>query len=392
MKLLNLLTISVLITLSGTSYAQGAGIDVKVKKTSVPALKSFKVKGAIPSALRGGTSGVGGGGDDIALEFQQYAAQALKDIQAQPETFGKYSLKEILATLSDIQVVIVDESLDIETKELIQNSVAVNIPEKNLIFVNRVRWGAVEDVRMRKAISLHEVLSLKKVEQTGYYPVSSKYLNSLGVNSKALASNLQVNRLRQIQVQNPAKKAGDVLKQFYDEAREDISLADIPSLESLLTGEIACRSAEVSKDLSEDLNEQSFGYFIADVMTRESKESNGPLFPGHAEIREKRIGYINFLSYKQTDYKKNPKRTLADILNDFKKSANFVGSTLIVKKDELLQRNPALPSDVVRRYPPTTQSIKKNNGLLVFKVGLTEYWGQESDSDLIYGYCYNVNN
>lgn len=383
MRLLNLITISIFAALSSTSFAQRANLEAKTKTAPASSLKSFKVNGTISSALRGGTSGVGGGGDEIALEFQQYAAQALKDIQSQPEAFQKYSLKEISSILSDIQIVVVDESLDVETNELIQNSVAVNIPDKNLIFVNRARWKAVEDVRMKKAISLHELLSLKKIEQTGYYPFSSKYLNSLGVSSKALVSSLQVNRLRQIQAQNPAIKAGDVLKQVYDEAREDVSLTDIPSLKSLLKGEIVCRNAVVSKDLSDEKG----GYYVADVMTREGKESNGPLFPGQAEIREKRIIYLNLLSYVQEAYRNNPKRTLADLL-DHNESTRFVGSALIVKKDEILA------SDLgTRDYHATTQSFKKSNGLLVFKIGLTEYWGIPNDRHVtVYGYCYSLKN
>jgi len=49
MKLINLILTSVIVTASATAW-------------SGPRLKSFKVKGNIPSALRGGTSGVGGGG------------------------------------------------------------------------------------------------------------------------------------------------------------------------------------------------------------------------------------------------------------------------------------------------------------------------------------------
>lgn len=65
MRLLNLITISIFVALSSTSFAQRVSLEAKTKTLSAPSLKSFKVKGTIPSALRGGTSGVGGGGNTL---------------------------------------------------------------------------------------------------------------------------------------------------------------------------------------------------------------------------------------------------------------------------------------------------------------------------------------
>lgn len=331
MNPLNLITRCIFVALSSTAFAQRAGAEVKMKTLQAPSFKSFKVKDTILSALSGGTSGVGGGGDDIALEFQQYSADAVRDMQPHSEFYKVLSEYEILKRSSEARIIIVDEALDIQTQNLIQNSVAANFPEENTILINRARWARIEDVRIKKAIVLHEVLSLQRIEQTGFYPISSKYLNFLGMSEKNLSTNLQVNRLQQLTAENPNEKAGMILKRFYDEARGSISLADIPLLDSALNGDLVCNQAGES---ASELGPFPTIIAVINPVILKHKESNGPLFPEHDEVREARIYHFD-----ESEAYLLKKKGKAAVENH----PIWERSTFLIKKDELLQTVPANP-------------------------------------------------
>ncbi len=141
-------------------------------------LQQGKLSEAVKQLLMGTKDG--GGGDDIALEFQSSAQKALLVLQqVVPETYKDLANQNIAATVEHAKVIVVDDVLDVEIKKLVQNSVAFNVPEIQTILVNRQRWKSMPNDDLKMTIALHEVLSLKGLEHTGYYPISTKIWNDL---------------------------------------------------------------------------------------------------------------------------------------------------------------------------------------------------------------------
>jgi len=62
----------------------------------------------------------------------------------------------------------------------------VNDRSEQTILVNRLRWKAISDKRVKAGIVLHEILSLAGLEETGFYPISSRYVIALGASSEAI--------------------------------------------------------------------------------------------------------------------------------------------------------------------------------------------------------------
>lgn len=233
------------------------------------------------------SNGGRGGGDDIALEFQQALIASVQESRNHPELNKVFQEKNILKVAAEAKVLIVDDALDVQVKDLIQNSVAINIPSENKILVNRQRWNAINDSRLRSAIALHEILSLKKLEQTGYYPYSTKYLAMLGGSVATLQASLEVNRLTQIRATTPSKSPYEVLKQNFEEARELIDIMDFPDRDQL-----KCR--QVSR-LFQSTMEDTIVYRAKVLIVGHSDD--GPLFPGVWDWRV----YLKLRSYPGPD-------------------------------------------------------------------------------------------
>lgn len=69
---------------------------------------------------------------------------------------------------------------------MVQESIAINRPSSMTILLNRYRWQAEKDLRLKGGIALHEVVSLAGLETTGFYPISSRYIDQLGLDSQSL--------------------------------------------------------------------------------------------------------------------------------------------------------------------------------------------------------------
>lgn len=122
-----------------------------------------------------------GGGDDIALEFTNALNEAIRQIQQKhPEIAEQLQGLDLESLSKKATIFIEDKKLFVtigegdKTSE--QESVAVNEPLSNSIWINRKRWNKVKQPRIRESIALHEVLSLAGLEGTGRYPVSAMYL------------------------------------------------------------------------------------------------------------------------------------------------------------------------------------------------------------------------
>jgi hypothetical protein len=128
-----------------------------------------------------------GGGDEIGLEFVAIAQSTLADLQKnQNFLYEQIKSKNLDEILVNMRVMTVDTSLKVSVGPVTQDSVAVNDRKDQTILVNRQRWHAIRDVRVKAGIVLHEILSLAGLEETGFYPISSRYVNDLGISSEAI--------------------------------------------------------------------------------------------------------------------------------------------------------------------------------------------------------------
>lgn len=138
------------------------------------ALLIFSINGA--TALAEGTRG---GGHPDGLDFIRAAKRAAQDLMSDGNTF-KVDLNLLQKTISEMNVLVVDENLPVNFLDLNQQSVAINEPAKSLIQINSNEWKKIVDEKLKRALALHEVLSLMKIESTGRYPVSLNYLTTRG--------------------------------------------------------------------------------------------------------------------------------------------------------------------------------------------------------------------
>lgn len=117
----------------------------------------------------------GGGGDEMAFEFQTFAKEALGHLQkSSPQQFAELVKRDFAATIENAKIIFVDEALNVEIQDLIQSSVAFNSPKNQTILVNRTKWLGLMNNYLKQTIALHEFLSLIGLESTGTYPVSAK--------------------------------------------------------------------------------------------------------------------------------------------------------------------------------------------------------------------------
>lgn len=117
---------------------------------------------------------VRGGGDEVALEFLAEVNGVLQEIRERHPDLAPLVIN--LKPPTRDQILVSEEPLTIPIPGGVQDSIAVNEPHSGRIWVNRARWASVRSAPLRRAISLHEVASLRGLEGTGEYPISSAYL------------------------------------------------------------------------------------------------------------------------------------------------------------------------------------------------------------------------
>lgn len=319
-------------------------------------------------------SSVRGGGDEVALEFHKNFATALQELKEKDqETYSKIAGNSLAGLAQKVKIVVVDDALDIKFRDLIQNSVAVNTPAQNLIMINRARWNDIQDSRVKEGIALHEILSLKGLEQTGLYPFSAKYLTLQGLESGALNVNLTVDRLQQIKALNPKASPFNVLEKFFSEAKEPISLNDFNTAHSNIWRCQAATSSlsEDGKLIPRDLIEISVEVFQAILKDGiPGVPDRGPLFPATPEIPPVRDSRINLKPLGA------PRRTL-----DTEEWHGWKFSTLTSTPTELVQK--------ISIVEHTTEDVfRMNSGLVVARQRL--FLGKKNPqiNQLTYTYCY----
>lgn len=127
-------------------------------------------------AVFGQGTSVIGGGHEIGLEFTNAYFAAIDEIQKnQPELWATIQAEGLTTLPADLNIYIENKPIKVQAGNGEQDSVAANDMEKN-IWIYDTGWRNILHPRIRQAIALHEVASLKKLERTGYYPISGKFL------------------------------------------------------------------------------------------------------------------------------------------------------------------------------------------------------------------------
>lgn len=113
----------------------------------------------------------GGGGDPVEQEFFALGKTAVE--RAKTSTLLTEVQKTRLVGLFDKAILqATDEQLVNKRK---MTKTAINIPEKNLIFINRSLWNRVSNPELKQGIALHEYFGLAGIE-TDEYKVSADVL------------------------------------------------------------------------------------------------------------------------------------------------------------------------------------------------------------------------
>lgn len=142
-----------------------------------------------PSVSHGSMGQDRGGGDDVGLEFQSAFITALRTIQTRDSGLAK-KIHDLDATsvLVGAHILAVDSDLKVTSNGVTQDSVATNQPSTETILVNRSRWHAIQNPIIKQGIALHEILSLRGIEWTGQYPISSQFVAYTGLRSDVVVS------------------------------------------------------------------------------------------------------------------------------------------------------------------------------------------------------------
>lgn len=124
---------------------------------------------------------IGNGGDSRALEFIQSARQAILEIKKDETLYPELKSIDLEAQLNKTEVLISEVPVYSLKGELRQFSTAINYRDPDTIVVYGPQWDNTKNTLIRRALALHEVLSLASLEDTGVYTISQKYLAKNGI-------------------------------------------------------------------------------------------------------------------------------------------------------------------------------------------------------------------
>ncbi|MCB0369220.1 MAG: hypothetical protein KDD45_07120, partial [Bdellovibrionales bacterium] len=131
-------------------------------------------KGLIQNILEGGIHG--GGGDPLAIQFQNAALTAIDHIEKlKVAPFDRINFIELREKLRTADVLVVDTIPPSLLNGIKQESPVLNFPNENLILIHRGPYKKITNTPLEEPLSLHEYLSLMRLEKTGSYPISSVY-------------------------------------------------------------------------------------------------------------------------------------------------------------------------------------------------------------------------
>ena len=319
-------------------------------------------------------SGVKGGGDEVGLEFQASFNTALENLKTNNSpAYNVIYHSDIKDIFKKAKIITVDDALDVTVKDLIQTSVAINIPSTNTVMINRSRWNNITDFYLKEAIALHEILSLVKLEQTGSYPYSAQYLAMMGSDSKRIAKELSVDRIKQLSAKNPKSVPYENLKAFFDEASSAANLDDF-DVKGDSTSNQTCQGVTRTYQFG-----ASFPNMFKDVVGKapiakenvvvaDEIEDRGPLMPGQPEKKEWMINI--------------------SLSNGWQIYPSFLGAKLTTIKKDLVEDAPNFfQQDGGKKALPAKIYFRKNNGNIAFFIDSLVNDANQF-TRITYGYCY----
>lgn len=115
-----------------------------------------------------------GGGDELGLNFQATAAQAI--VKLQTHKLSQQDSAQLKFILEHARYIVVNEAQFVSLggrPDIVQESAATNDKKAQIIYINRAKWLGITDVQLRRRMALHELLGLAGLESTGDYHISS---------------------------------------------------------------------------------------------------------------------------------------------------------------------------------------------------------------------------
>jgi hypothetical protein len=326
--------------------------------------KALKQKSIQSQNVIGG--GDAGGGDDVGLDFQSSARSALDKVKrGEGEVFKNLDTDYLTQILNRTQFFVVDDALDVSIVDLIQTSVAVNIPEAEMVFINRTKWTHIKNESLKEGIALHELLSLARLEQTGYYPISSQYVAMMGISDEALLENLRINSLAKTSAEIQGGTPFEILKKLYNSSIEparfnDFELSKRREFGKPLIGrQCVTASAEIKTAVTDDImTVYSHTYEFG-------SPAQGPLFPNPTQDKTR---LILIPDRWVQDFHKNKIDEMA------------LSLTVVENRTDLI-----MTETKKGLYSPLQFSFRYQNGLIAYKV--SNRFGTENGSER-YGYCW----
>jgi hypothetical protein len=132
-------------------------------------------------ASAGGDWSMGNSGNTLALEFVKDAREAVEAVEKDGIDYPELQSAHLEQVLENAKIIASDTPLYRSIDGVNQRADAINFHDPDTIILDEGLWHEITNPNVRKALALHELLGLAGFEETGLYPISGKYLASLGV-------------------------------------------------------------------------------------------------------------------------------------------------------------------------------------------------------------------
>ncbi len=213
------------LVISATALVGLAGCS---KKTDGRPGAGMAATPASPAPAQNAGPGDGGGGTDVAFDFQQHARQALEEIPRY-EQLKELNVKDLEATLNTAKILVTEKPIIISEGSDQQEVVAKNDPDSKVITIHGSKWKAIYSLAKKESLALHELLGLMRIESSGDYKWSQKYYEFARPKASA--------RFRDVvrpQVLNDLEGPRIVLTVFADLLSPFYYVTDVPALHKII--------------------------------------------------------------------------------------------------------------------------------------------------------------
>lgn len=149
-------------------------------------MRKFILLSLLVGSLASAGGSVGNGGDPIGLDFLQDANKVVEDVLGEIQLYPEIKNIDLRATLKDIKVIVTDETIWVRIGGRKQISTAVNYPDTRTVILNRNLWHKIPTREQKLSLVFHELLGLVRLETSGDYSISKRYLNKNFENSELI--------------------------------------------------------------------------------------------------------------------------------------------------------------------------------------------------------------